>query len=276
MGSKVLEALEIVLPLMKEATGMDIQLSLCDRKKAIATWPANDFSMPAALPGLELEWDNPAQRTMLEVMNTGVQDISVLPKEILGVPIKGILTPVYEDGEVVGVIACAYSLEKDIKIQESIQHLNDNLGQSNESVNNISQEAVNLSEKLNTINEVTDMVKAEVDKATSMVTTIQGNASKSNILALNASIEAARAGEAGRGFAVVANEMGKLAQVSGDSAKEISQSLKDIIESVNKVMVAVNDANEAASKQADTTQQVSESLSQLADYVSDIAEFTNK
>ncbi len=276
MGSKVLEALEIVLPLMKEAIGIDMQLSLCDRNKAIATWPANEFSMPAAVPGLDLEWDNPAQRTMLEVMDTGVQNVSVLPKEVLGVPIKGILTPVYEGREVVGLIVCAYSLEKDIKIQESIQHLNENLSRSNENINDISKEAVSLSEKLNTINEVTDMVKAEVDKATSMVTTIQGNASKSNILALNASIEAARAGEAGRGFAVVANEMGKLAQVSGDSAKEISQSLKDIIESVDEVIHAVDDVNEAASKQAEATQQVSESLSTLADYVVDISEFTKK
>ena len=106
MESKMIEALQLVLPLMKAITGSDIQLSLCDTEKAIATWPADSFSMPAAQPGLKLEWENPAQKDMLEVMRTGVENVSVLPKQIFGVPIKGILTPVFEDGNVVGLVAC--------------------------------------------------------------------------------------------------------------------------------------------------------------------------
>ena len=95
MESRMIEALQMVLPLVKEMTGRDVQVSLCDREKAIATWPADSFSMPAAIPGLALEWDNPAQRDMLEVMKSGKQSVSFLPKEIMGVPIKGILTPIF-------------------------------------------------------------------------------------------------------------------------------------------------------------------------------------
>ncbi len=47
-------------------------------------------------------------------------------------------------------------------------------------------------------------------------------ASQTNLLALNAAIEAARVGEAGRGFAVVAEEVRKLAEESGNAAKNIS------------------------------------------------------
>jgi methyl-accepting chemotaxis protein len=51
-------------------------------------------------------------------------------------------------------------------------------------------------------------------------------ADKINLLSLNASIEAARAGESGRGFAVVADEIGKLAQLTATSIKEIEQAMK--------------------------------------------------
>lgn len=44
---------------------------------------------------------------------------------------------------------------------------------------------------------------------------------QTRLLSFNASVEAARAGDAGKGFAVVAEEVGKLAQMSGQAAEEI-------------------------------------------------------
>lgn len=61
---------------------------------------------------------------------------------------------------------------------------------------------------------------------------IEGISNKTNLLSLNASIESARAGEAGRGFSVVAGEIGKLAQESSHSTKEI----KDMIEAATREM----------------------------------------
>ncbi|MBX9704404.1 MAG: methyl-accepting chemotaxis protein [Silvanigrellaceae bacterium] len=83
--------------------------------------------------------------------------------------------------------------------------------------------------------EISEIVKLihEIGNKTKIINDI---VFQTKLLSFNASVEAARAGEHGKGFAVVAEEVGNLAQMSGNAAKEISEMLESSIQNVDKIV----------------------------------------
>jgi methyl-accepting chemotaxis protein len=86
-------------------------------------------------------------------------------------------------------------------ISKSAQSGGESLGVMNESMNRVNDSSRQMNDIVSIINDISDRI---------------------NLLALNAAIEAARAGDAGRGFAVVADEIGKLADQTATSIKDIT------------------------------------------------------
>ena len=84
------------------------------------------------------------------------------------------------------------------------------------------------SEQIFRINQQIQTFRDKIDEINDIVNVVRSVATRSNLLALNASIEAARAGEAGRGFAVVAEQVRQLASNTTQSAGDIQKYVQEL------------------------------------------------
>ena len=128
------------------------------------------------------------------------------------------------------------------------------LSEVTQSINGASHKQVELSDRLNQLNQEGEQVK-------SILAVIGDIADQTNLLALNAAIEAARAGEHGRGFAVVADEVRKLAERTQNSLREIDSTINLLLQTIGDTTTLMIDnskemeqiAGEANAIQAKTT-----------------------
>jgi twitching motility protein PilJ len=100
----------------------------------------------------------------------------------------------------------------------------------------------------------------EISKIVGLISQI---ASRTNLLALNASIEAARAGESGRGFAVVADEVRQLADRAAKASKEIEQIVLQIQGETSSVMTAMEEGTQQVIEGTQRAEQAKNSLEDI-------------
>ena len=97
-------------------------------------------------------------------------------------------------------------------------------------------------------------------------------ARQTNLLALNAAIEAARAGDHGKGFAVVAEEVRKLAEESGRSAKDVTLTIAGVREQIGHAIQAMAAGEQDVRNVGSVATEADAAMQAMADGIGRIAE----
>lgn len=252
-------AFELMIPTMKKVIGGETIYGIYDRERCLKF-----YNNPTLNADMEEGMKIPKDLIAYECMEKGVSIEKVTPKEAIGVPLKTLAIPIFDDRHnVIGSVTIAKSLYLQEEIQEHTNTMFKSIQQLSTAVLEVSS---NVQEVATQTNDILDEIVNTNEKAkgTNEIANIISNVAKqTNLLGLNASIESSRAGEFGKGFGVVASEIRKLAVSSRDSAKEISDRLESIRSSIEGVTEKINNSNESFQAQASTIEEISAFIEEL-------------
>ena len=161
--------------------------------------------------------------------------------------------------------------EESKEMQELSNVVKGNVDEGNKIITELKAQAEETAKVNAQTAEMTEELAKSAETVKDIVSAILSISSQTNLLALNASIEAARAGEAGKGFAVVAEEIRTLSEDTKQSAEEIGSTIETLITSVHGASDNMQKSVESSDKQGIMIKETGEKFATILESVNALA-----
>ncbi|WP_108652223.1 methyl-accepting chemotaxis protein [Dongshaea marina] len=187
--------------------------------------------------------------------------------------ISQIATAVHEMSATANEVAANAELTAD-----AARNSADSCEQGKEVIVSNQQSITSLASQVESTSNIILELEQNTQEINTILSTIQGIAEQTNLLALNAAIEAARAGEQGRGFAVVADEVRVLSQRTHSSTEEIRSMIETLQKNTQNAVHTMKEGQELAQGSVEEAnnatlalEQITESINQITDMATQIS-----
>ncbi|MCR5222383.1 MAG: hypothetical protein K6D90_05935 [Lachnospiraceae bacterium] len=268
--NEVLQSFINTIPVIKDAFGMDIMMSITDGNQFLAYWPGKKMVADIHV-GDPLSHEDP----MWTSFTTGKKLQQICPADVYGFAFKAITIAIKDGAEIVGTMGIAISMENETytteasnRLLESAEKIQSEIGEAKKCNDSIKESSA-------VINDSTERIIENVTDVESFANSIQKISSKTNMLSLNASIEAARVGEAGKGFGVVANEMNKLANDIKDASGKILEIIEQFGGDINLMKENLDVQVTSQATQLELTESLCKEIEEMQETVKQVIEKIN-
>ena len=150
------------------------------------------------------------------------------------------------------------------------------VSEAGNSVGALSDKMQEIEGKLDEITAVFQEVEEKFANIKKMSEGIEGIATRTNLLSLNASIEAARAGEAGRGFSIVAENIRELAASTKGLVEGIDTNINALYQSIGEMSQAIEQTRQKTMENAEFVSQVQASFDDVSKSTESVGDYSHR
>ncbi|MDF2907118.1 MAG: chemotaxis protein [Herbinix sp.] len=161
-------------------------------------------------------------------------------------------------------------------ISEIIDHSDTVINETTKNVTVMADKIQATNNQLDSVLEVFKNLEGNFTNIKDMSNAITGIATKTNLLALNASIEAARAGEAGKGFTVIAGQIRELSNSTKQLVSGIDESLQALFVSINNMNNEILTSISTSSENLQKVNDVKNNIKQVTDCTEEVKDFSKQ